>query len=162
MRKLTTTGLIWCWVSVLVIVLDRLTKYFVLTHLTLLEPVRVLPFFNLTLAYNTGAAFGFLHSDSGWQTIFFCTLVALVSIVILIWLYKLSHRAILCNLALCLVLGGAIGNAWDRLLYGHVIDFISIHWHDWYFAIFNVADSAICVGAFFLAVQWLFGLSEDK
>jgi signal peptidase II len=161
MRKLATTGLVWCWVSVLVIALDRLTKYLVVTNLTLLEPLRVFPFFNVTLAYNTGAAFGFLHSDSGWQTTFFCTLVVIVGLFIIIWLYRLPRQAIISNLALTLILGGAIGNAWDRLLYGHVIDFFDFHLKGWHFAIFNIADCAICIGAFFLVLQWVFGAGEN-
>jgi signal peptidase II len=115
-----------------------------------------LPFFNLTLAFNTGAAYSFLHNASGWQNSLLTSLAVIVSACIVYWLSQLSARAYWAVIALTLVLGGALGNAWDRLLYGHVVDFLDFHLGGWHFAIFNIADSAICVGAFMLIVEWLF------
>lgn len=155
MKKFTSSGLLWLWLTALVIVLDRLSKLWVLDHLVLYEPLEVLPIFNLTLAYNTGAAFSFLNSMSGWQNWFLGGLAFIVSVMILVWLASLPARAVWKNLALCLILGGALGNAWDRLTYGYVIDFLSFHLGTWHFAIFNVADSAICIGAFMLFFCWL-------
>lgn len=145
----------WLWLPILIIALDRYTKYWVLTHLTYREPLTILPFFNLTLAYNTGAAFSFLHNASGWQNILLGGLAIIVSIAILYWLVTLPKRAYWTRVALGLILGGALGNAWDRLLYGYVIDFLDFHLNDWHFATFNVADSAICVGAFMLMLSWI-------
>jgi signal peptidase II len=123
-------------------------------HLLPFTPLKIFPFFNLTLAYNKGAAFSFLHSASGWQHIFLGSLALIISIVILVWLYKLSARERWIGIALCLILGGALGNAWDRVLYGYVIDFFDFHLGDWHFAIFNVADSAIFIGAVMMLWHW--------
>lgn len=154
-RKYLASGWVWLWLAVVVIAVDRYSKIWVVHHLIYQEPLSVLPFFNLTLAYNTGAAFSFLHSASGWQNWFLGGLAVIVSVIVLVWLSRLSARDWWMNTALCLVLGGALGNAWDRMLYGYVIDFLSFHWADWHFAIFNIADSAICVGAFMIFVHWL-------
>lgn len=162
MRKKFSTGLAWLWVSALVIVLDRLTKLWVSQHLMLGEPVSLLPVLNLTLIYNTGASFGFLHSASGWQNVFLGGLAIVVSFVVLGWLSKLPSRAWWPNIALTLILGGALGNAWDRALYAHVIDFIDFHVGEWHFAIFNVADSAICVGAFMIMFYWMIYSPKGK
>jgi signal peptidase II len=153
-KKLFGTGLTWLWVALIVIILDRYTKLWVVDHLVFQGPLRILPFFDLTLAYNTGAAFSFLHSASGWQNWFLGGLALMVSMVVLCWLGKLTVRSYWMNIALCLVLGGALGNAWDRARYGHVIDFLSFHLGSWHFAIFNMADSAICVGAFMIFCYW--------
>ncbi|VVC76243.1 Lipoprotein signal peptidase [Aquicella siphonis] len=154
-KKYLGSGWVWLWLAVIVIVIDRYSKIWVVHHLVYQEPLRLLPFFNLTLAYNTGAAFSFLHSASGWQNWFLGGLALLVSIIVLVWLSRLPARAYWMNIALCLVLGGALGNAWDRILYGYVIDFLSFHWGGWHFAIFNIADSAICAGAFMIFAYWL-------
>jgi signal peptidase II len=121
--------------------------------------MKVLPFFDLTLAYNTGAAFSFLNSASGWQNVFFSVLAFVVSIAIIAWLFRLRKKDGWLSIALCLILGGALGNAWDRLLYHYVIDFLSFHLGSWHFAIFNIADAGISVGAFMLLVQWV---RDDK
>lgn len=144
----------WLWLPILIVALDRYTKYWVLTHLIYREPLIILPFFNLTLAYNTGAAFSFLHNASGWQNILLGSIAVVVSILLIYWLMTLPARAYWMCIALCLILGGALGNAWDRVLYGYVIDFLDFHLGDWHFATFNVADSAICIGALMLILFW--------
>ena len=154
MRKVLRTGLSWLWLTLLVIAVDRYSKYWATEHLTLFNPFEILPVFNLTLAYNTGAAFSFLNSASGWQHWALGGLAVIVSVAVLIWLSRISARAIWLSCALCLILAGALGNAWDRVLYGYVIDFFDFHLGTWHFAIFNVADSAICVGAFMLIFNW--------
>jgi len=156
MKKLSSTGLVWLWVTIVVIAIDRYSKYWVVKHLVAFEPLQILPFFNFTLAYNTGAAFSFLHSASGWQNWVLGSLATIVSAVIIYYLYLSIARARLVNIALCLILGGALGNAWDRILYGYVVDFLDFHLGNWHFAIFNVADSAICLGAFMLIMHWAF------
>lgn len=154
-KKIFSNGLAWLWVAIIVIAIDRFTKIWVMNHLIFQEPLKVLPFFDLTLAYNTGAAFSFLHTASGWQNWFLGGLALVVSIIVIYWLKKSPVRAYWMNIAFCLVLGGALGNAWDRFLYGYVIDFLSFHVNDWHFAIFNMADSAICVGAFMIICYWI-------
>lgn len=153
-RVFAASGLVWIWITFIVVALDRYSKYWVENNITPHEPLVIFPFFDLTLAYNTGAAFSFLHSASGWQNMMFIGLAFTVSLFIFIWLCKSPARSCWMNVALCLVLGGALGNAWDRLIYGYVIDFFHFHLNDWHFAIFNVADSAICVGAIMLILRW--------
>lgn len=148
------SGLKWICVALLVMGLDRLSKIWVLDHLTLAESLRILPIFNLTLAYNTGAAFSMLHSAAGWQNIFLSTLAIVVSLVIVFKLLTIRRDEKWVALSLSLILGGALGNVWDRMQYGYVIDFLHFHMSDWHFAIFNVADSAISVGAFMLIAYW--------
>jgi len=154
LKKFYASGLAWLWIAILVIVIDRYSKIWVIDHLTFQEPLRILPFLNLTLALNTGAAFSFLHTASGWQNWLLGGLAIIISVLMVFWLAKLSARACWMSIALSLVLGGALGNAWDRILYGYVIDFLSFHLGNWYFAIFNLADSAICVGAVMICLQW--------
>lgn len=149
------SGLRFIWLAFIVLALDRISKNWMVDNLTLFEPVKVLPVLNFTLFYNTGAAFSFLHNASGWQNWLLGGLAFVVSAFILVWLRRISSRERWVGIALCLVLAGALGNAWDRVLYGYVIDFISVHWQDWYFAIFNVADSAICIGAAMLFLYWI-------
>ena len=119
------------------------------------ERLKLLPIFNLFLIYNTGAAFGFLQTASGWQNFLLGSIALIVSVIIFIWLARLPRQERIMNIALCFILGGALGNLWDRLLYGYVIDFFHFHLGDWNFAIFNTADSAICVGAGLLVLRWV-------
>lgn len=154
LKRLMASGLAWWWLPVLLVVIDRYSKWWVSEHLTLYVPMRITSMLNLTLAYNTGAAFSFLHSQSGWQNWLFGGLAAIISALVIAWLTRLPVRAYWMCAALCLILAGAIGNAWDRMLYGHVIDFIDFHIGAWHFAIFNIADSAICVGAGMLFLHW--------
>ncbi len=145
-----TTGLRWLWVTLLVILCDRVSKYLALYYLPPYAQVPVFQHFNLTLAYNKGAAFSFLDSANGWQTWLFGAIAILVSIGLLIWLTRLSFRQRWLCIALALIIGGALGNLSDRFLYGYVIDFLDFYWNDWHWPAFNIADSAICVGAMML------------
>ena len=106
-----------------------------------------LPVFNLVLAHNRGAAFSMFHGASGWQRWVFSGLAAVVSVSLTIWLSRLERRANLLGIALALILAGAVGNVIDRLRLGYVVDFLQVHWHEHYFPAFNVADSAITIGA---------------
>ena len=145
----------WTWVSVLVLVLDQLTKGLATAYLNYAEPVAVMPLFNLTLVHNTGAAFSFLSQAGGWQRWFFAVIALLVSGGILFWLKRLSTDKLWEALALALVLGGAIGNVWDRILLGHVVDFLDFYYGGWHWPAFNVADIAISVGAAILIIDSL-------
>lgn len=154
LNNIYKSGWCWLWVAVLVIFTDYYSKLWVVTHLSYYEPLTILPIFNLTLAKNTGAAFSFLHSASGWQNRLFITFALMVSVMILGWLFTLPRRNWWMGVALSLVLGGALGNVWDRLTYQYVVDFLDFHIEDWHFAIFNIADSAITIGAFMIILSW--------
>ena len=148
----------WLWLSGLVIMLDQATKLVADRLLTFHSPVTVIPdFFNFTLAYNKGAAFSFLSDAGGWQRWFFTVLAVVVSVVLIFWIKNLSRQERWTAAALALVLGGAIGNVIDRVIYGHVIDFIQWYYDSFYWPSFNIADSAISVGAAILIFQALFG-----
>lgn len=152
----------WLWLSLVVIVLDQATKFFASGMLILHEPVAVLPFFNLTLMHNTGAAFSFLHDASGWQRWFFAALALIVSVMLVLWLRRLQPHERWLAMALTLVLGGALGNLVDRLMYGYVVDFIQLYYQDWYYPAFNVADSAITVGAVMLVIDTFKGKEKHR
>lgn len=147
----------WLGISVVVILLDQLTKQLAEARLVYAEPLAVMPSFNLTLLYNRGAAFSFLSDAGGWQRWFFVAVSILASIALVFWLRKLSSGQWLLAVALALVLGGAIGNLIDRLWLGHVVDFIQVYYRDFYWPAFNIADSAIAVGAVLLVWDGLFG-----
>jgi signal peptidase II len=148
----------WLWLSGLVIMLDQATKLAADKLLTSHSPVTVIPdFFNFVLAYNSGAAFSFLSDAGGWQRWFFTALAMIVSVVLIFWIKNLSRQERWTAVALSLILGGAIGNVIDRIIYGHVIDFIQWYYGHFYWPSFNIADSAICVGAAILIFQTLFG-----
>jgi signal peptidase II len=138
----------WLWLSVIVVVLDQLTKRWILETLQLFERIELLPFLDITHLRNEGAAFSLLSQASGWQRWFFIAVAAGVSVAIVIWLRRLPARGQwLLAVGLSLILGGAIGNVIDRVLYGYVVDFVFFNYERWYFPAFNVADSAITVGA---------------
>ncbi len=156
MLKISRFGrLNWLWLSLLVFAADQASKLYVEDVLTLYQQVVVIPdYFSWTLAYNTGAAFSFLAGASGWQRWFFAAIALVVSVVLVVWLKRLKPEETWLAVALALVLGGALGNLVDRVLLGHVVDFILVHWqHRWYFPAFNIADSAITVGAIILALD---------
>ena len=136
----------WLVISVIVLLLDQVTKYAITASFQYNESRVILPFFNLVLAYNTGAAFNFLAGASGWQREFFIGVAVVISAV-LVWMLKKNHSNRMLATALALVLGGAFGNLIDRVLLGHVVDFIQLHALGYAWPAFNVADSAICVGA---------------
>lgn len=150
------------WIAVAVIVLDQFTKQWASTALQLSDPVPVIPFVNLTLMHNTGAAFSFLSDAAGWQRWFFSALALIVSVAIIAWLKKLHAGQTWLAVALALVLGGALGNVWDRLWLGYVVDFIDVYYGTWHWPAFNVADSAITVGAIMLVIDGLFGGRGSK
>ena len=152
----------WLWLSLAVIVLDQLTKYVATTLLVYAEPVAVIPFFNLTLLHNPGAAFSFLSDAGGWQRWFFAVMAIGVSIGITVWISRLEAKQRWLAIALALVVGGALGNLWDRLYFGYVVDFIQLYYEQWYWPAFNIADSAISVGAVMLLIDGFLGKSEES
>ena len=142
-------GLVWLWLSGVVLVLDQLSKLAVIQSLDLYEVIVLTPFFNLVHVVNPGAAFSLFADQPGWQRGFFIVIALIASVVILYLMRQTSGRNRF-SLALALILGGAVGNVIDRILYGHVIDFLDLHVAGWHWPAFNVADSAISVGAVLL------------
>jgi signal peptidase II len=142
----------WLWLAVVVVVLDQATKLLALYYLQH-GPVAVAPFLNLALAFNPGAAFSFLADAGGWQNLLFVAIAIVVSIVILVMTWRLGAGDTQVAAGLMLVLGGAIGNVIDRLRFGHVVDFIDVYYETWHWPTFNVADSAITVGAVLLVLD---------
>ena len=141
----------WLALSLVVIALDQLTKAIVLAALEPYMPHPVIPgFLNWTLAFNTGAAFSFLADQQGWQRWLFSGLAVSVSAVLTRWLARIPRADWRTALPLALVIGGALGNLIDRVRFGHVTDFIQVYYQQWAFPSFNVADSAISVGAVLL------------
>lgn len=143
----------YLWLSLFIIIADQISKTVMVNWLDLYERVAVLPFFNLTLAHNTGAAFSFLAGAGGWQRWFFVSLALVISLVLVIWLKRLGNTARLEAISLALIIGGAIGNVIDRLVYGYVIDFLDVYVGTYHWPAFNIADSAICVGAVLLIID---------
>ena len=147
----------YLWLSLLVIVLDQLTKYMASTLLVYYKPQAVIPMFNLTLMHNTGAAFSFLDDADGWQRWFFTIIALAVSVFLVLWLKRLTVQERLQAIALSLILGGAIGNVIDRIWLGYVIDFLDVYYGQWHFPAFNIADSAISIGAVLIIYDSFFG-----
>jgi signal peptidase II len=137
----------WFLLALVVLLLDQYTKGLASAQLQYGQPVQVLPVFNLTLQHNEGAAFSFLSEAGGWQRWFFTIIASAVSVVLAVWLTRLQRGQILLAASLALILGGAVGNLWDRVALGYVVDFISVHYEGRYFPAFNIADSGISVGA---------------
>jgi len=149
----------WTIISVVVIILDQITKAIATAKLVMFDPVAVMPMFNFTLMHNEGAAFSFLSDAGGWQRWFFTVLATIVSIAIFIWIKKLTPQEKGMAISLSLILGGAIGNLIDRVRFGYVVDFIDVYYNDWHWPAFNIADSAIFVGA---AIMIIFSFREEK
>lgn len=138
--------LIWLLLSIVVVIADLLSKSMASSMLEYANPVPVLPSFNLTLLHNTGAAFSFLAAAGGWQRWFFVGLAVVVSIALVKWLSTLKNDRWLA-IAIALILGGALGNLYDRITLGYVVDFLHFYWRDYHFPAFNIADTAISIGA---------------
>ena len=148
-----SSGLRFLWIALLTVVLDQYTKHLVLVGMELYQSIQITSFFNLTYVRNYGAAFSFLHDASGWQRWFFTAIALVVSAVILRWLKNTPKEQVMLPVAFCFILGGAIGNVYDRLAYGYVVDFIDVYYQQSHWPAFNIADSAICLGAILLIVD---------
>jgi len=146
----------WYLLAAAVFLLDHLTKWIASNALVYGQPVPVLPVFDFTLVHNHGAAFSFLSDAGGWQRWFFAAIAAGVSGWIVLWIRSLPPGKAWLATGLALILGGALGNLGDRLVLGYVVDFLSVHWGPHYFPAFNLADSAITVGAGMMIIDTLF------
>jgi signal peptidase II len=160
------SALRWLVIAAAVLLLDQVTKLWIMTDFVLGDSRYISSYFNLVRAHNEGAAFSFLSDAGGWQRWFFTILSTAISLVIVVWLVRLPRQKILEAIALSLILGGALGNLYDRVSLGYVVDFLDFHWAGWHFAAFNVADMAISVGAGLIIIEALFfadsAVSEDK
>ncbi|GEN25368.1 signal peptidase II [Halomonas cupida] len=148
--------LLWWLLAIVWIILDLATKALASSSLTYATPVEVLPFFNLTLLHNTGAAFSFLADHPGWQRWFFAAIAVAATIGLSIWMTRLKRDEKVLGACLALIIGGALGNLYDRLVHGYVVDFLSFHAAGWYYPAFNVADIGITVGAIGLIWESIF------
>ncbi len=143
----------YLWMAVVVFILDQATKWLAVTFIGAHGVIKVMPLFDLVVVHNTGAAFGFLSQAGGWQNVFFVAVAIVISTVILVMTYRLGAKDRLLAVALMLVLGGALGNLVDRLRFGYVVDFLDVYYQAWHWPAFNVADSAITIGALLLILD---------
>ena len=150
----------WFCLAAVVILLDYFSKTAVLAALAPGESRALGPFFNLVLVFNKGAAFSFLAGAEGWQTLFFAAIAIIASVVISFLIYKHAKKILFCC-GLALILGGALGNLYDRIVYGHVVDFLDFHALGWHWPAFNVADSAITAGAAILILESFLQRDEE-
>ncbi|MGB2102605.1 MAG: signal peptidase II [Porticoccaceae bacterium] len=153
--KFSESKHIWLLLSIaaIVFIADQITKLWIVNQYIYGASVAITDFFNLVRVHNFGAAFSFLNNEGGWQRWGFSVFAALVSLIIVLWITRLSPRQKLEGLALALILGGALGNLYDRLTLGYVVDFLDFHWSGKHFPAFNIADSAISVGAVLILVE---------
>ena len=155
-------ALAWLLVSALIVVLDLWTKSLATESLSLYRPVELTSWLNMTLAHNYGAAFSFLSDAGGWQRWLFTGLASVVTLVLIVWLLRLSVSEKLTGAALCLIIGGAVGNLIDRVMNGYVVDFIDVHVMGWHWPAFNLADSAITCGVILLLLDSLLQSISEK
>ena len=152
-RPGSTPGMLpWLALALLIFVADQLTKVLILGAYQLGDSTYVAPFFNIVRAHNTGAAFSFLASASGWQRWFF-TGIGVAATLFILWLLRSHAGQKLFAFSLACILGGAVGNVVDRLVHGYVVDFLQFHWAGWYFPAFNIADMGITIGAALLVLD---------
>ena len=161
-RKSGSGGMLqWLGLALIILIADQFTKVLIVGFYQLGDSTLVTSFFNVVRVHNSGAAFSFLAGSSGWQRWFF-TVIGLAAAALILWLLKSHSGQRLFALALACILGGAIGNVIDRLLYGYVVDFLDFHWHGWHFPAFNVADSAITIGAACLILDELLRVRRGR
>jgi signal peptidase II len=153
--------LTWLGLALILLIADQFTKVLIVGYYALGDSTHVTNFFNVVRAHNTGAAFSFLASAGGWQRWFF-TGIGVVAIGFIVWMLKSHAGQKLFSFAMACILGGAIGNVIDRVLYGYVVDFLDFHWRSMHFPAFNVADSAITIGAACLILDELLRVRRAK
>lgn len=158
---LKQTGLRFLWISVIIFVADQWTKMAIVDAMEQYESIQITSFFNLTYVHNYGAAFSFLYDAGGWQRYFLSAVALIISALILWWLRQTTRQQVLLPVAFSFILGGALGNVFDRIAYGYVIDFLDFYYNTSHWPAFNIADSAIFIGAALLIID-MFVNKEDK
>lgn len=157
------TGLQWLWITVIFFAIDQYTKHMAVAYFSGANQyavVEVMPYFNFILRYNTGAAFSFLAGAGGWQVYFFTTIASLVSLGILYWMFTIPSKSRWLGIALSLILAGALGNLYDRVMLGKVVDFIDWYYGDYHWPAFNIADAVILMGAAMMLIDGFFASDE--
>lgn len=154
--------LIWLSLAFVVLLADQLTKQWIVAQYSYGVSDSITAFFNLVHVHNYGAAFSFLNNEGGWQRWGFSVFATVVSLVIILWLIRLSPQQKLEGYALAFILGGALGNLYDRVTLGYVIDFLDFHWSGWHFPAFNVADSGITLGAILIVIDGILRHKRDR
>jgi signal peptidase II len=156
------SGLRWLWLALLLFVLDIGVKYLVMNQMGYgwSNRIEILPFFNLLYVHNYGAAFSFLGDQSGWQRYLFTGLAFVFSLVLMTWMRKLPKSAVWLSVAYASIIGGALGNAYDRVLHGYVVDYLDFYWGTYHWPAFNIADMAIVIGAAMIILDGFF--SKEK
>ena len=157
----STSVLPWLALALIILIADQFTKVLIMGYYQLGDSTYVWPFFNLVRAHNTGAAFSFLASASGWQRWLF-TGIGVVATLFILYLLRSHAGQKLFSFALACILGGAVGNVIDRMLHGYVVDFLQFHWRGWYFPAFNVADAGITIGAACLVLDELLRVRKSR
>lgn len=152
----------WLAVSLLIVILDLWTKNLATQSLTLYRPEELTSWLNLTLAHNYGAAFSFLSDAGGWQRWLFTGLASVVTLVLIVWLFRLKSEEKLTAPALGMIIGGAVGNLIDRIMNGYVVDFIDVYYREWHWPAFNLADSAITGGVILLLLDAFLQATKEK
>ena len=161
-RGAGTAGIMpWIALALIILIADQLTKVLIMGYYRLGDSTYVTSFFNIVRAHNTGAAFSLLAAASGWQRWLF-TGIGVAATLFILWLLRTHAAQKLFSFALACILGGAIGNVIDRLMHGHVVDFLQFHWRGWYFPAFNVADMGITVGAALLVLDELLRVRRSR
>ncbi|MBT9506183.1 signal peptidase II [Rhodoferax sp.] len=151
----------WLGLAFILLIADQFTKVLIVGYYHLGDSTYVTSFFNVVRVHNSGAAFSFLAGASGWQRWFF-TVIGVVAAVLILWMLKSHAGQKLFSFALACILSGAIGNVIDRVLYGYVVDFLDFHWRNWHFPAFNIADSAITIGAICLILDELLRVRRTR
>ena len=162
MRKpILSTGLRWLWLVLVVIVVDFASKQWVMNNMMLHETQPLMPYLNLFYAHNYGAAFSFLADKGGWQRWFFAGIAIAIALALLVMMYRTRAQKKIANCAYALIIGGALGNLFDRMWHGFVVDFVDFYIGNWHFATFNIADTAICVGAALVVLEGFIAPNTD-
>lgn len=153
LKLFRTTGLRFTWITIVVFILDQWTKYAVVDAMDLYQSIEIMPFFNFTYVHNYGAAFSILYDAGGWQRYFLSVIALGVSGLIVWWLKSTTRQQVLLPVAFSFILGGALGNVYDRIMHGYVIDFLDLYYGTAHWPAFNIADSAIFIGAVLLIID---------
>lgn len=161
---LKQSGIRWLWLAFIIFIADISIKFFVMDNMGYgwANRIEVLPFFNFLYVHNYGAAFSFLSDQSGWQRWFFTAIALLITALLTYWMSKLSVKDKWNNIAYSLIIGGALGNVFDRIVHGFVIDYLDVYWGTYHWPAFNLADSAICIGAAMIVLDSFRHRKETK
>ena len=161
-RPVLSTGLRWLWLVLVVIGIDLGSKQWIMSAMQLHETIPVIPYFNFFYAHNYGAAFSFLADKGGWQRWFFAGIAIAIAVALLVMMYRSKASQKLNNIAYALIIGGALGNLFDRAYHGFVVDFIDFYVGNWHFATFNIADCGICIGAALVVLEGFLSPASKK